>query len=1359
MDHTSTITITSGKNNGVVIRKEIDTGNRMTGKIQHLSPRILFFGITLLLFCRISISPALAQSEGPQPSLLSTEAPTLRFEHLKVGDGLAQGSANFITQDSQGYIWVSTQSGLHRYDGYEFKIYEYTPFDSTSISEGWVWQVEEAENGDLWVATNSSGLNRLDRATDTFTHYMHDPEDSTSLSSNWTRFIHEDSDGDVWVATENDGLNRMKANNDGHFQRYQHVHDDSTTITSNTLFIIDEDPDGILWIGSVNGLNRINPETDEITRFLFDPDAPERYGTQHNVFGIYHSPDNPAIKWLTTGNGLVRFDSETGDYERFLLEPNDGDAINPLNLIHEIVPDPNLEDVFWVAGPGTGVARFDVRTEEFTTYRHDPRDSNSLAEDYAQSIFADRSGTIWVGYTAEGISTFNPGAVNFTHLRHDPEDPFSLSPGIVWGVYEDSFGTLWIGTDAGPTTRYLTQYNPERGVVKYHQFDPNNTNSLLPGLHWKFSEDDNGNFWVAGNVGLSRLDRDTGIVTRFQQEQGRNNNIFELQPSLNNGNQLWVGNVGGLDLFDTETEAFTKINVAPEGWEFEPAVIDIYEDAENQILWLGTASGLVRYDMLTNTSEAFSYNASDTTTISDDVIFGVIAQNSDPTILWLATQSAGLNRFDTKTNTATHFTKEDGLPDNHIYGLLTDNNGTLWMSSNGGITNFDPETFAIRNYGLDDGLIALEYNQNAYFKNDNGVLYFGSSKGVTAFIPGQLKINESPPQVAISDFKVFNRSVPVGPDSPLQHALSETENITLGHHQNEITFDYVALHYSNSNRNQYQFQLEGYDQDWVDAGTQRSATYTNLSPGDYTFRVKAANSDGVWNTQGASIGLSILPPWYQTWWAYLLFLGMIGFAVFVVDRFQRWRLSKKEEERAALREAELRAEAENKRRSDTEQLSKIGQTITSTLSVDKIIETVYENVNALMDAAIFGVGIYNEYRNSLDFPATKEKGKMLPAYSYNLDEDSRLAVWCFKNQKEIIIGNFANEYTKYVEEFKQPIEGDFSDSVLYLPLIHHGKVTGVITTQSFKKNAYTEYHINLLRNLATYAAIALDNASAYRQLNSTLSELKDTQNQLIQQEKLASLGQLTAGIAHEIKNPLNFVNNFSDLSVELIDEAEEEVKAIRKNGDKPVSAETLDEISDLLIDIKANLRKIHEHGSRADGIVKSMLQHSRGGNNIMEPTDLNALAKEYANLAFHGMRASKNPVNVDIELDFDENLQKIPLISEDFSRVLLNLCNNAFDAMREKVSDNSTKNYTPKLTVRTRQKNSTVTIEVEDNGPGIPEQIRNKVLQPFFTTKKGTEGTGLGLSITNDIIKAHGGTLEIHSKKEGTIMAVVLNQS
>jgi signal transduction histidine kinase len=281
-----------------------------------------------------------------------------------------------------------------------------------------------------------------------------------------------------------------------------------------------------------------------------------------------------------------------------------------------------------------------------------------------------------------------------------------------------------------------------------------------------------------------------------------------------------------------------------------------------------------------------------------------------------------------------------------------------------------------------------------------------------------------------------------------------------------------------------------------------------------------------------------------------------------------------------------------------------------------------------------------------------------------------------------------------------------------------------------------------------------------RELKQTLENLKSTQDQLVQQEKLASLGQLTAGIAHEIKNPLNFVNNFSEVSLELIDEALEELSSVQTQftaspglSNASPGMESFADIEEILADVQSNLTKIHQHGTRANGIVSSMLQHSRGGSGKLEPTDLNALVKEYVNLAFHGMRAGKNPIDVDIKLDFDEKLGQVNLIGEDFSRVVLNLCNNAFDAMREKVKIESS--YTPILTVRSKRLTNSVEIQIEDNGPGIPDEIKDKILQPFFTTKKGTEGTGLGLSITHDIIKAHGGEMKIESNVEhGTTFMV-----
>jgi len=1280
--------------------------------------------------------PARAQrgQEAPLPNPALREAPALRFEHLSIADGMAQGSGNTIMQDREGYLWIGTQGGLHRYDGHTFKVYANTPFDTTSLSASWVWSATEAADGDLWVGTQGGGLNRMDRATGAFTHYRHDPADSTSLSSDLGKSVQEDRRGDLWVATLDAGLNRMRAGEDGRFTHFRHDPDDPASLSSDVLFRLEEGPDGDIWVSSANGLNRIDPETEIITRYLFDPSVDPGYRAPQNVISTWFPPDAPDVAWLATGNGLVRLHTDTGAHERFLLAPDGA----PENLIHQVVPDPSAPGILWVAGPGPGLARFDVQAEAFTPYRHDPRDPHSLTENNVASLFADRSGTMWVGYASMGLSAFNPGAVNFAHLRHDPDDPESLAPGNVWGVYEDHMGTLWVGTGNGIRT-WLTRFDAVTGKVTRYNHDPSDPTTLMRGNSWCFVEDADGHFWIAGNGsgGLNRFDRATGRVRRFRPEGHRIGGVFALVPSQKHPGVLWVGHNRGLDRFDTQTGRFTSVPLKPRDGGDDPSVLSVIEDTAG-IVWAGTAGkGLARVDPSAGAEVvtwAADYNPRDTTSISDFRVLTIAKRPGDPGILWLGTFNGGINRFDTRTGKATHYLKKDGLADNMIYGIVADDAGTLWISTNNGISNFDPDTETFRNYGLDDGLMALEYNQNAYGKGADGTLYFGSGLGVTAFSPERLRTNAIPPQVALEDFKLFNESVAVGPDSPLTKSLAETKRITLRHDQNEVTFDYVALHFANPKKNTYAYRLEGYDPDWVDAGTGRSATYTNLPPGDYTFRVKAANADGVWNEAGVSVGLVVTPPWWRTWWAYIGYALMLGGLVYGVDRAQRRRLRKKEAERAQIREAEIRAEGQQKRREEAERLSEIGRAITSTLSIREIIDTVYENVNALMDANVFGIGIHNPKRGRIDFPASKEKGETLSPFFYRLDDTDRLASTCFNQTKDIIINDYETEYRQYVSRDLPPVAGDSPRSVLYLPLVHHDRVVGVVTAQSFDKDAYAEYHVSILRTLATYAAIALDNAEAYRTIHATMEELKTTQSQLVQSEKLASLGALTAGIAHEIKNPLNFINNFAELNEELADEIVEELDA----GD-------LNEARAVLADLKTNAAQIAKHGKRADGIVRSMMQHARGSGGRRETVEVNAFVEEYLNLSYHGQRARVPDFNADLATDFGADVGTVEMVPQEMGRVLINLLGNAFDAVYEyAASQNGT--FAPVVTVTTRRANGQIEIRVADNGPGIPEDVREKIFEPFFTTKPTGSGTGLGLSLSHDIVtQGHGGTLTVES--------------
>lgn len=431
---------------------------------------------------------------------------------------------------------------------------------------------------------------------------------------------------------------------------------------------------------------------------------------------------------------------------------------------------------------------------------------------------------------------------------------------------------------------------------------------------------------------------------------------------------------------------------------------------------------------------------------------------------------------------------------------------------------------------------------------------------------------------------------------------------------------------------------------------------------------------------------------------------------------------------------------------NVELLGEIGRKITSSLSVETIISTVYDNVNSLMDASVFGIGIYHEDTKQIDFPATYENGMALPAYSNSIYEQNRFASLCFISGKEIVMGDLETEYKNYLQHVPVPKEGQQPASLIYLPLKVKDRFFGVITVQSFQKNAYSEYHLYMLRTIAIYAAIALENAESYKKLNQTVDSLKKTQTQLIQSEKMASLGELTAGIAHEIQNPLNFVNNFSEVNIELLEEAKEQLSG----GDLQSANETFDSI-------KLNLEKIRSHGKRADSIVKGMLQHSQSSTGVKQTIDINALTDEYLRLAYHGLRAKDKSFNAVTKTEFDNRIENVSVVPQEIGRVLLNLINNAYYTVSEKKKLKES-GYEPTVTVSTVKDNGRIKIIVKDNGNGIPQKIMDKIFQPFFTTKPTGQGTGLGLSLAYDIVtKGHDGELKVQTKEgEGSEFIIEL---
>jgi signal transduction histidine kinase len=706
---------------------------------------------------------------------------------------------------------------------------------------------------------------------------------------------------------------------------------------------------------------------------------------------------------------------------------------------------------------------------------------------------------------------------------------------------------------------------------------------------------------------------------------------------------------------------------------------------------------------------------------------GVTVYNSVRGIIFLTKR--GVYNFDSdkKTFSPDPFFKNVTLGRNPDEGIVvSDQKGNIWANLGSETVLF--EKLPGGEYRLNKEILSRFADDPAVsiYPEKDGYTWFGTTNYAIRLTPGKALSALNSFQALVRRVSTVNDSIIYNGNQSVSKNPSDSAGPVISYRFNAMRFDYAAPFYSNPRANEYRSRLEGFDKGWSAWKRETSREYTNLPAGKYRFYVQSKN---IFNqvSQEDVYAFYILHPWYSNWWAYISYVLIAAALLLGLVTLRTRKLRKRSrllEKTIEERTAEIKAQKEN-----IEQLSIIGRDITDNLSIGEIINTVYENVNTLMDAAVFSIGLFQDEKQALVFPATKEKGVTLDEFSIPLSDEDRLAVWCFKNQQDVIINDYNVDYVRYTKKLQSAMAGEVPESILYLPLLHKSKMIGVITAQSFNKNAYTAYHINMLRNLATYCAIALENADAYRQLNNLLEELKSTQDKLVTQSKLAALGTLTAGIAHEIKNPLNFINNFSGLNAELAEELHEEVQKEKEN----LRAETLAEVEEIVSNLRQNAIRIQEHGRRADSIVRSMLQHSRGGSGDRQPTDINFLLEEALNLTYHGMRAQDIGFNIKIEKSFDATIGKIDVIPQEISRAFLNiLSNGCYEAYRKRTE--STGEFSPLLSVKTLKTGNKVKIIIRDNGNGIPVPVREKLFTPFFTTKPAGQGTGLGLSITWDII-------------------------
>lgn len=812
------------------------------------------------------------------PAAFAAAAP-VAFEKLSLAQGLSQSIVEGILQDRRGFLWFATEDGLNRWDGHRFTVFRNVPGNARSLSYNDLKCLIEDRAGMLWVGTFEGGLNRFDPATGNVTRFRFDPADPASLPANTVRALREDRDGRIWVGTQGGGLARLDPAT-GRFERFRHDARDPASLAHDDVRALLVDGQGNLWAGTYGGgLDRFDAPRGAFVH------VPAEGGGPGALLVDALLEDCAATVWVGTwGGGLFAFDAGSG---RLVRRPRG--AILPSPLVKALAQD--HDGFLWVATDGGGLARVDRKTGSVTVQRYEPAQPRSLSTDRVWSVFEDRSKVLWAGTYGGGLNALDLGRKRFLHVRHDPRDPASLGHDIVWSFHEDPDGTLWVGTDSAGLQRWDRRTNAFRGL----RHDPANPESLAHDTVRAVFGDSTGNLWVGTHGGgLDRFDRATGRFEHHRHDPRDPGSLAhdELRTiHEDRSGNLWIGTYGGgLDRLDRETGRFVHYRHDPA----DPRSLSndfvrcILEDGSGA-LWVGTqGGGLNRLDRATGAFTRFRADPADPRSISNDYVFALHEDRGGD--LWAGTYGGGLNRLDRKTGRFERITAADGLASDLVYGILEDERGRLWVSSNKGITQLDPGAKTFHAWDVRDGLQSDEFNGGACYRSARGEMFFGGIEGFNAFFPSEIVVRTDPAPVVLTELLLANQPVPVGGRvrgrTLLTRFVGYTDEVVLSHEDDLVSLEFSALHFTTPGKIRYSYRLDGFDGDWIPAGVdQRVATYTGLPPGTYLFRVKAANPDGVPGEDEARLRIVVTPPFWGTWWFRLA--AALGLAAVSVVLFRR----------------------------------------------------------------------------------------------------------------------------------------------------------------------------------------------------------------------------------------------------------------------------------------------------------------------------------------------------------------------------------------------------------------------------------------------------------------------------------------
>ncbi len=782
-----------------------------------------------------------------------TGSHNLRFRRIQANSKLSNSNVTAILQDSFGFLWVGTDDGLNRFDGYEFRIYRNIENDSASLLRNKVQSVFEDSKGRLWVSTLNSGLHLYDRSRDAFVRVA-----EFSFSHCQVMRIIEDRLHDVWIG----GVLNSQAfvarldNESGRWTKFM------LFPSTDPVYSMLQQSDDEFWLGTrQHGLFKWNQRTRALEHFENKP------GQLNGLPGNYIErmlKDDQGNIWIATRSGLSKLDKSLNHYTNYKA----GQGSIPVNDIMDICMD---GDRLWIATENGGLSRMDLRSGVFTNFFYDKNDENSIINNSIWSLHKDRQGRIWIGSYAKGLCVYDKIQEKFNEVSLPIEND------LVNSVLKDSRGRLWVGTESGLLLLDGTS-------TRHFKNDPKDPFSLSSNAVNCIYEDSRHRIWTGHwNGGINRFDEKSERFVRYGPDPRHadclsNPNVFSIAESSITG-ELLVCTFNGLYILKDESHGVFE-NVVELRHEGDQLLLTVLED-RNKNIWIGSYSGLSKFSMKGKTYKRL-YVTNDTTDVSDRI--NCILEDRRGR-LWIGSY-AGLHQMVDEGHFITYTTR-DGLPVNIVQGILEDRQGMLWLGTTHGLCRFNPDTRSIETFDESDGLQTSEFRKKAFFRSDDGQLFVGG-KGLNSFYPDSLSTNPNRPPVFITDLKIFNRSiVPNDKDGILDHSISETKEIYLNHTLTVFSIHYVGINFTAGYKNKYAYRLEGFDSRWNYVGDQRFATFTNLDPGTYTFHVKAANNDGLWNETGASLIIHILPPWWKTLWFRLV---TIGFAAAIITAIYYFRM-------------------------------------------------------------------------------------------------------------------------------------------------------------------------------------------------------------------------------------------------------------------------------------------------------------------------------------------------------------------------------------------------------------------------------------------------------------------------------------